>query len=536
MYQNGKILVGKNDQVSAYILPKMANRHGLITGATGTGKTVSVKVLTESFSAAGVPVFVVDVKGDLAGTACMGSMNENISSRVEKLKLDDFRTQAFPVVFLDTYGHNGHPMRTSVQALGHRLISKMLQLSDAQDSVLAMIYKIAADENMPLYDLADLQAMLTWVSNNRGRYSNVYGNLPVQTLTTIQRRVVELRDQVQEHFFGTPIFKHSDLRAIDADTGMGRVTMLDAQELFGNPTSYVAMVLWLLNDLFENLPEVGDLDKPKLIFFFDEAHLLFSQMPQPVIDQVIKVVKLIRSKGVGLYFISQSPADIPNEVLAQLGNKIQHGLHAYTPSEQRAIKAAADGLRPNPDFDTKQALQNLGTGEALVSFIDEKGQPTITQKVTVLPPQSQMGPIDEDTRRRIINSSPLAGVYDHKTQEKSARTIVEAEMATLRAEQDRLKQETESAKLEAAKLKEEARLAKEKAKLEREQERARKNSLSYKLTSKVVNKATNKVIDKSLNKMMSGIFGTSSKKSRSSSLTDKVIDKGLDTLWKKLMK
>ena len=319
MYINNKILIGKSDEKEVYLLPNMANRHGLITGASGTGKTVTLKVMAESFSDCGVPVFMVDVKGDLAGTAFMGVENENISSRIEKLGLDGFRYDRYPCIFLDTYGKNGHPVRTTVQNMGHRLISKMLNLSDTQDSVLAIVFKIAKDENKPLNDLKDLQSMLNYVAQNKNKYTNDYGSIATQSIGTIQRNVIEFMDKVEDNFFGTPSFDYNHLINTSLETGKGRISILDAQELFNYPDSYVSMVLWVLNSLYDNLPEVGDLAKPKIVFFFDEAHLLFNNMPKAVVDHVIQVVKLIRSKGVGLYFISQSPSDIPNEVLSQLG-------------------------------------------------------------------------------------------------------------------------------------------------------------------------------------------------------------------------
>ena len=533
MLKDGKILVGKNKETEAYILLNKANRHGLITGATGTGKTVTLKVLAESFSSAGVPVFMVDVKGDLAGTAYIGEENENVDSRVKELELDDFKYDKYPCVFLDTYGKKGQAVRTTLTGMGHRLLSKMLDLSEVQDSVLAMVFKIAKDEERPLDDLNDLRDMLTYVSNNREKYSAEYGNLAAQSLSTIQRSVIEMIDDIGDNFFGKPVFDYHDLFNTSLETGKGRISILDAQELFNSPDSYVAMTLWLLNDLFDQLPEVGDQEKPKLVFFFDEAHLIFNNMPKSVIDHVIKVVKLIRSKGVGVYFISQSPSDIPEEVLAQLGNKVQHALRAYTPNEQKAIKAAADGLRSNPKFDTKEAIQNLGTGEALVSFIDEKGEPSVVEKVTILPPQSRMGAITDDERQFVIDNSPVK--VGPKVNEVSASEMLAEETAKANAEKEAEAQRKadEKAAAEQAKIdekerkeqekreKEEQRAAEKAAKeeerkqkeeiraqekAEKEAEKAKKNSIGYKLGKKVVNKAENKIIDKTLNKLFKGFF------------------------------
>ena len=519
MYFNDKILFAKSGDEEIYLLPKMANRHGLITGATGTGKTVTLKVLAESFSNAGVPVFMVDVKGDLAGTAYMGTENENVTSRVQNLGLEGFTYDRFPCVFLDTYGKNGHPVRTTVLNMGHRLVSKMLDLSDVQDSVLAIVFKIAKDENKPLDNLEDLQAMLGYVAANYKDYTSQYGNLAPQSLNTIQRNVIELMDKIEDNFFGTPVFDYNHLINTSLETGKGRISILDAQVLFNYPDSYVSMILWLLNSLYDNLPEVGDLDKPKLVFFFDEAHLIFNNMPKAVVEHVIQIVRLIRSKGVGLYFISQSPSDIPQEVLAQLGNKIQHALRAYTPSEQKAVQAAADGLRANPAFDTKEAILNLGTGEAIVSVIDEKGEPTIVKKATILPPQSKMGTITPEAREYIINNSPIANLYETKTDGISAKEIINEENSKKQAEEQRIAEEKEEAKKqkeekkqrladekEAARLKreeekEEAKKQREAEKKKREEEKKKKNSVGYKLGNKVKNKAENKIIDKTLNRL-----------------------------------
>lgn len=517
MYLNNKIIVGKNDNKECSILLNKANRHGLITGATGTGKTVTLKVLAESFSDAGVPVFMVDVKGDLAGTAFMGVENENITSRVQSLGLEGFKYDRYPCVFLDTYGKNGHPVRTTVQNMGHRLLSKMLDLSDVQDSVLAIVFKIAKDEGKPLDNLEDLQSMLNYVGNNKDKYTMQYGNLAPQTLSTIQRNIVELMDNIEDNFFGTPKFDYNHFINTSLETGKGRISILDAQELFSHPDSYVSMILWLLNSLYDGLPEVGDLEKPKLVFFFDEAHLIFNNMPKSVIDHVIQVVKLIRSKGVGLYFISQSPADIPDEVLGQLGNKVQHALRAYTPNEQRAIKAAADGLRPNPLFDTKDAILSLGTGEAIVSFIDENGEPSMVEKVTILPPQSKMGAITHEERSFVISNSPIANIYETKTDGISAKEMNNEEMnkmyAEKQAEADRIAEEKaqKEAEKEAekqAKIEEKQRKEEERAleKKKREEEKARKNSVSYKLGKKVANKTADKVINKGLNSIFKNLF------------------------------
>ena len=502
MYINNKILIGKNEEKEIYILPKMANRHGIITGATGTGKTITMKVMAESFSAAGVPVFMVDIKGDIAGTAFKGEENENVSSRVEKLKLEGFKYDKFPVVFLDVYGKNGHPVRATPKLVGHRLLSKMLGLSEVQDSVLSIVFKIASDEGKEIDNLDDLESMLVYVSNSRNEYSSKYGNIATQSLATIQRNVIELKEELQGHLFNLPSFDIQDFRGLDVDTGYGRINILDAQELYKHPDSYVSMVLWLLNSLYDNMPEVGDIEKPKLVFFFDEAHLLFSDMPKVIVDHVIKVVKLIRSKGIGIYFVSQNPTDIPNEILSQMGSKIQHALHAYTPLEQKAIKAAAESFRLNPLFDTKEAIQNLGTGEALVSVLDEKGEPSMVEKVKILPPQSRMGTITDEERKTIMNNSLLSGKYDRVIDKESAKELNDVILSRKQAEKE-----------EALRLKEEEKLAKEEEKIkkakekeERENEKKRKNSVGYKVGKKVANKAIDKAINKGLNAVLKSLF------------------------------
>lgn len=420
MYINEKILIGKNDKTDANILLNKANRHGLITGASGSGKTITLKVLAESFSDSGVPVFMVDVKGDLAATSLLGEQNENVNKRVESLKLEEFKYNKYPVTFLDVYGKNGHPIRTTISRMGSRLLGRMLNLTEAQEGVLTIIFKIAEDEKLELVDLKDLKKILTYVGEKRKDYSLNYGNVTSQSIGAIQRNLLMLEQEGAEQFFGKPDFQIKDLIHYDNNDGRGFINILDAQVLFQKPTLYASFLLWLLTEIYNTLPEVGDPKKPKLVFFFDESHLLFSEMPDYLIKNIIQIVKLIRSKGVGLYFISQSPSDIPDEILAQLGNRIQHVLRSYTKTDEKTIKAAADSFRKNPEFDTEAAIKTLGTGEALVSFQDENGEPTIVEKVTILPPQSKMGPIDDLTRQNLIKSSFLYNKYENKLDEESA--------------------------------------------------------------------------------------------------------------------
>ena len=433
MLLDNKLLIGKSEKgVELAILPQMANRHGLITGASGSGKTITLKVMAESFSDAGVPVFLADVKGDLAGTAVKGEISEAISKRLDKLSIKDFEAKSFPVRFWDLFGTEGHPLRATVESVGPEVLSIMLGLTEAQEGNLAIAFAIAKDENLALIDLKDLRAVLQYVSENKDKYSTKYGNITAQSIGVIQRSLLTLENQGADHFFGQPALQVSDFFA--TEEGRGVINILHAVTLFESPDMYAAFLLWLLTTLFSTSPEVGDLDKPKLVFFFDEAHLLFNGMPPYRLKRIVQIVKLIRSRGIGLYFISQSPTDIPDEILAQLGNRVQHSLRAYTPSEQKAVHAAAQAFRVNPEFDTEKAILELGTGEALVSFQNEKGAPEIVERATILPPQSMMGAIDAITRNKVINASPLAGKYDETSDPESAAEIIQQKADTLAAE------------------------------------------------------------------------------------------------------
>jgi hypothetical protein len=465
VFVNEKLLIGKNaDKKELYILPQMANRHGLITGASGSGKTITLKVMAESFSDAGVPVFLADVKGDLAGTAVKGDVNEAIQKRLDKLAIKDFEAKAFPVRFWDLFGTEGHPLRATVESVGPEVLSIMLGLSEAQEGNLAIAFAIAKDENLALIDLKDLRSVLQYVSEGKDKYSTKYGNITTQSIGVIQRSLLTLENQGADHFFGQPALDVHDFFA--TEDGRGVINILHAVTLFESPDMYAAFLLWLLTTLFSTSPEVGDLDKPKLVFFFDEAHLLFNGMPSYRLKRIVQIVKLIRSRGIGLYFISQSPTDIPDEILAQMGNRVQHSLRAYTPSEQKAVHAAAQAFRVNPDFDTEKAILELGTGEALISFQNEKGAPEIVERATILPPQSLMGAIDGITRNKIINASPLVGKYDEKQDPESASEIIQ-QMADTKAaeaaaaeEADRARKQQEMADKAAEKAaNEQAKLA-----------------------------------------------------------------------------
>ena len=491
MYLNNKVLVAKNDEKELNILLDKANRHGLITGASGSGKTITTKVMAESFSDAGVPVFMADVKGDLAGTVLPGEASESLQKRIDNLKLDNFEYKGFPVRFWDSMQTSGHPIRTSIDSVGPEILSMMLGLTEVQEGHLQIVFKIAEDNNWKLDDIKDLRLLLQFVGDNRGEFTTSYGNITPQSVGVIQRSLLALEKQGADKFFGQPELNIHDFVGVD-NNGKGIINILHAVELFQSPDLYASFLLWLLNELFNKMPEVGDLDKPKMVFFFDEAHLLFNALPSYRLKRIVQVVKLIRSRGIGLYFVSQSPTDIPDEIIAQLGNRVQHTLRAYTPAEQKVVKAAADSFRTNPKFDTAEAILALGTGEALVSFQNEKGEPEIVEKATILPPQSKMGTLDDMTRQKTINSSMLLGKYDEAIERESAYEELDKMLkGKLEAE------EAEKQKIaDEKKAKEDAKAAEKKKK---EEEKAKKNSIEYKLTKKVTNKATDKLINKGLN-------------------------------------
>lgn len=462
MYCDNRILVGKSEGENVYFYPSMANRHGLIAGATGTGKTISLKVLAESFSDAGVPVFLADVKGDLAGTAVMGEPNANVDSRAEKMGLKEsgFDYRKYPVNFWDVYGEKGMPLRTTVSEMGPMLMAAALGLNDVQTDILTVIYKIADDESLLLIDTKDLKAMIQYVSEKRDEYAMKYGNMAPQSLAAIIRAVVALEAEGGELFFGEPAVSISDWLATNAD-GKGIIEILDCQKLFLHPRMYAAFLMWLMSELFETLPEVGDLEKPKLVFFFDEAHLLFDSASKALLDRIEQVVKLIRSKGVGIYFVTQAPTDIPDGVLAQLGNKIQHALRAYTPAEQKKMKAAAMSYRANPAFDTYKVLDELGTGEALVSVIDEEGVPTVVCKTKILPPQSKMGSIDDALRDTLVKSGLLYTKYLESTDRDSMYEFMQRRSIEIAEAAEKERAQKEEAKAQEAEEKAAAKKARE---------------------------------------------------------------------------
>jgi uncharacterized protein len=409
------------------LLPALANRHGLIAGATGTGKTVTLQKLAESFSHIGVPVFMADVKGDLSGIGAKGAANPKIEERLKSLGITDWEPEACPVTLWDVYGTAGHPIRATISDMGPLLLARLLNLNEVQAGVLQLIFRIADDSGLLLLDLKDLRAMVQFAGDNAKRFTTQYGNISSASIGAIQRGLLALEAQGGDKFFGEPMLDIADLMRTDAQ-GRGMVNVLAADKLYNAPTLYATFLLWLLAELFEQLPEVGDVDKPKLVFFFDEAHLLFTDAPAALLQKIEQVVRLIRSKGVGVYFVTQNPLDIPDTVLAQLGNRVQHALRAFTPRDQKAVKTAAETMRPNPAFSAEAAITELGVGEALVSFLDARGTPTIVERAFVIPPVSRIGPMSADERNSAINHSSLYGRYEDALDRESAYEKLTAEV------------------------------------------------------------------------------------------------------------
>ena len=444
---------GPNGPIS--ICGKMANRHGLIAGATGTGKTVTLQVLAETFSQAGVPCFMADMKGDLSGISQTGSMSGFIEKRCSEFGITSPEFGSCPVRFFDVYGEQGHPMRTTVSNMGPQLLSRLLQLNETQEGILNIVFRIADDRGLLLIDMKDLRSMLNYVAENAKQYTATYGNITAQSVGAIQRALLTLENQGADKFFAEPSFDIYDL--LQSDQGKGVMNVLAADKLMLQPKLYSTFLLWLLSELYSQLPEVGDMELPKLVFFFDEAHMLFDETSKALVDKIEQVVRLIRSKGVGVYFVTQSPTDIPEEILGQLGNRVQHALRAFTPKDQKAVKTAAETFRANPAFKTADAIMELGTGEALVSFLDEKGAPSVVERAKILFPLSQIGAVTEGQRGQIINQSRLYGKYDKVIDRESAfEVLMEEAEAALKAEQEA----AEAAAAEEAAAKEEAKAGK----------------------------------------------------------------------------
>jgi len=448
------------------LIPKMANRHGLVTGATGTGKTVTLQTMAETFSQMGVPVFAADVKGDLSGVAAKGGNKQSVVDRVEKYGLPEqgFAFQGFPVQFWDLFGESGCPIRATVGDMGPLLLGRLLTLNETQSSVLTILFKIAEDEALPLIDLKDLQKIVEYVADNSDKYTTSHGGMATASLGAIQRRLVALAHEGASNFFGEPALNIDDLIQTDGDKGV--INILASDRLMQSPRVYTTLLLWLMSKLFEVLPEVGDLEKPRLVFFFDEAHLVFTDAPRALLEKVEQVVRLIRSKGVGIYFVSQTPSDMPDSVLGQLGNRVQHALRAYTPKDQKALKAAAQSFRPNPAFDTETVLAELGTGEALVSFLDAKGAPAPVERAFILPPQSQIGPLDSAVREDMLKGSLL---YRHYAESRDRDSAFEM----LGRQQNEARERKEAAIRRIAEEKEAALDRKEEEKRQKAEEKIR---------------------------------------------------------------
>lgn len=444
MLKEGELYLGTSrkpdDSINKgeYLNLKLANRHGLITGATGTGKTVSLQILTEGFSNAGVPVFCADVKGDLSGLAAKGEPKDFLEKRAEQIGLDDYQFQEFPVIFWDLFGKQGHQVRTTLSEMGPLLLARLLDLNETQEGVLNVAFKLADDEGMLLLDLKDLRALLISMGERSKELTSSYGYVSKPSIGAIQRQLLVLEQQGGEGFFAEPALQIADLMRTTRD-GRGAISILAADQLMHSPRLYATFLLWLLSELFEELPEVGDMDRPKLVFFFDEAHLLFDEAPKVLVEKVEQVVKLIRSKGVGVYFVTQNPVDIPDGVLSQLGNRVQHALRAFTPKEQKAVKVAAETFRPNPDFKARDVIMELGVGEALVSTLMKKGVPSIVQRTLIRPPSSRLGPLTKKERDEIIKMSPVGAQYDKDVDRESAYEMLKkaAEDAAKREEKMR---------------------------------------------------------------------------------------------------
>ncbi|MEM7731691.1 MAG: helicase HerA-like domain-containing protein [Pseudomonadota bacterium] len=425
---------------------KYANRHGLIAGATGTGKTVTLQILAEGFSSAGVPVFLSDVKGDLSGLAASGSadfkLHDAFTSRAEKIGFADYTYEAFPVTFWDLFGTDGHPVRTTVAEMGPLLLSRLLQLTEAQEGVMNIAFRVSDEEGLPLLDLKDLQSLLVWVGENRDALSMRYGNISPQSVGAIQRQLLVIENQGGTGFFGEPALDLEDLMHVGAD-GRGQINVLAADKLMSAPRLYATFLLWLLSELFETLPEVGDPDKPKLVFFFDEAHLLFEDAPKALVDKVEQVARLIRSKGVGVYFVTQNPDDIPEDILGQLGNRVQHALRAFTARDQKALLRASETYRPNPRFETAEAIRDVGVGEAVTSMLAEKGVPGVVERTLIRPPSSQLGPVSDAGRKATLQASPVAGKYESAVDKKSAYEMLQARAAAAAKEAEVVEEQSE---------------------------------------------------------------------------------------------
>lgn len=516
MFKDNSLYVAHGSNGPISIQGKMANRHGLIAGATGTGKTVTLQVLAETFSQAGVPCFMADMKGDLSGISQTGSMSEFIEKRCKEFGIESPQFGSCPVTFYDVFGEQGHPMRTTISNMGPELLARLMNLNETQAGVLNIVFKVADERGLLLIDLKDLRSMLNYVSEHAKEYTNTYGNVAAPTVGAIQRALLSLESQGAEKFFAEPSFDIMDLLRCTPD-GKGMMNVLAADKLMLNPKLYSSFLLWLLSDLYVQLPEVGDLDLPKLVFFFDEAHTLFDDTPKALVDKIEQVVRLIRSKGVGVYFVTQNPSDIPDSVLAQLGNRIQHALRAFTPKEQKNVKAAAETFRANPDFRTEDAIMELATGEALVSFLDTKGTPQMVERAKILFPLSQIGAINETQRDQIIKSSRIYGRYDKVVDRESAFEVLLAESEA------------------AAQVEADAKAAKEEAKAQAQAEKeARKSGNKKSILGKILSAVIAALASLIGTRVANSVKGTKSKESLGKAAAGRAVSTATRTATREL--
>ena len=466
MYKDNQLYVAHSSEGPIHLIGKMANRHGLIAGATGTGKTVTLQVLAETFSQAGVPCFMADMKGDLSGISQTGGLSKFIEKRCAEWGMDTttLKFEGCPVRFYDVFGEQGHPMRTTIEKMGAMLLARLMDLNETQTGILTLTFRIAKDEKLPLIDMKDLRLMLDYVAKNAGRYSTTYGNISAASIGAIQRSLLALSEQGGDQFFGEPAFDIYDL--LQTEGGRGVMNILAADKLMLQPKLYSTFLMWLLTEIYDKMPEIGDMELPKMVFFFDEAHMLFKDTSKALTDKIEQIVRLIRSKGIGVYFISQSPSDLPESILGQCGNRVQHALRAFTPKDQASVRSAAQTFRPNPAFKTEQEILELGTGEALVSFLDEKGAPSMVQKAKILFPLSQIGAITDEQRNAILQSSRISGKYESIVDRESAfeQIMKQRQASAKQAEEEKRQKEEEKARKEAQKEEEKRRKEEEKEK------------------------------------------------------------------------
>ena len=484
MYKDNQLYVAHSSEGPIHLIGKMANRHGLIAGATGTGKTVTLQVLAETFSQAGVPCFMADMKGDLSGISQTGGLSKFIEKRCAEWGMDTttLKFEGCPVRFYDVFGEQGHPMRTTIEKMGAMLLARLMDLNETQTGILTLTFRIAKDEKLPLIDMKDLRLMLDYVAKNTGRYSTTYGNISAASIGAIQRSLLALSEQGGDQFFGEPAFDIYDL--LQTEGGRGVMNILAADKLMLQPKLYSTFLMWLLTEIYDKMPEIGDMELPKMVFFFDEAHMLFKDTSKALIDKIEQIVRLIRSKGIGVFFISQSPSDLPESILGQCGNRVQHALRAFTPKDQASVRSAAQTFRPNPAFKTEQEILELGTGEALVSFLDEKGAPSMVQKAKILFPLSKIGAITDEQRYSILQSSRISGKYESKVDRESAfeQIMKQREASAKQAEE-------EKARKEAQKEEEKRRKEEEKRRKEEEKEKKRSSAKTKSIFATVIGTA-----------------------------------------------